>query len=92
LEIITGRPPRMVNYLDAEYWKMYPKMPAADLARFVALAKRGHPFLGTMVVEDAPGQHPDIMREALKEQQRVDLVRSFEYCRKTLNVGANWRT
>ncbi len=91
LEIITGRPPRMVNYLDAEYWKMYPKMPAADLARFVALAKRGHPFLGTMVVEDAPGAHPAIMTEALREQQRIDLVRSFEYCRKTLNVGLNWR-
>jgi hypothetical protein len=31
------------------------------------------------------------MDEALKEQQRVDLERSFEYARKTLNVGLNWR-
>ena len=32
-----------------------------------------------------------VMDEALKEQQRVDLERSFEYCRKKLNVGINWR-
>ena len=31
------------------------------------------------------------MAEALKEQQRVDLERSFEYCRKKLDVGVNWR-
>jgi len=29
--------------------------------------------------------------EALKEQQRIDLERSFEYARKKLNVGVNWR-
>jgi hypothetical protein len=45
-----------------------------------------------MVVEDITGQKPaPIMEEALKEQQRVDLERSFDYCRKKLNVGVNWR-
>jgi hypothetical protein len=91
LEIITGRPPRMINYLDRDFWKAFPKMPAEEFARFVALAKSGHPFLGTMVIEDAPGMKPEVMVDALKEQQRVDLVRSFEYCRKKLNVGVNWR-
>jgi len=47
--------------------------------------------MGTMVIEDAPGSKPEVMVDALKEQQRVDLVRSFEYCRKKLNVGVNWR-
>ncbi|MDE3168325.1 MAG: sugar phosphate isomerase/epimerase [Acidobacteriota bacterium] len=91
LEIITGRPPRFMNYLEPEFWKAFGKMPAWEFARFVAWAKTGRPFLGAMVVEDVPGKKPAVMEEALKEQQRVDLVRSFEYCRQTLNVGVNWR-
>jgi sugar phosphate isomerase/epimerase len=91
LEIITGRPPRMLNYLDREFWKAFPKTPAAEFARFVALAKSGHPFLGAMVVENVTGKKSPVMDEALKEQQRIDLVRSFEYCRKKLDAGINWR-
>jgi hypothetical protein len=37
------------------------------------------------------GSKPPVMAEALKEQQRFDLERSFEYARKKLNVGINWR-
>jgi len=47
--------------------------------------------MGPMVIEDVPGQRPQIMTEALKEQQRLDLVRSFDYAKKKLNVGINWR-
>jgi hypothetical protein len=36
-------------------------------------------------------QHPTIMSEALKEQQRFDLERSLEYAKRNLNVGVNWR-
>jgi 3-oxoisoapionate decarboxylase len=91
LEIITGRPPTPLPYLEADFWKIYPKMPAWEFARFVALAKSGHPFMGVMVIEDAPGPHPEVMTAALKEQQRLDLERSFEYCKKILNIGINWR-
>jgi sugar phosphate isomerase/epimerase len=91
LEIITGRPPRVMPYFEADFWKAYPKMPAGEFARFVALAKGGHPFMGAMVIEDVPGKRPPAMDEALKEQQRVDLERSFEYARKALNAGTNWR-
>jgi sugar phosphate isomerase/epimerase len=91
LEIITGRPPRLLPYFEADFWKAFPKMPAAEFARFLALARTGHPFLGAMVIEDVPGKHPEVMDEALKEQQRLDLERSFEFARKTLNVGVNWR-
>ncbi len=92
LEIITGRPPAVHNYYDPEFWKLFPKMPAWEFARFVALARSGHPFMGAMVVEDINGQKPEVMRGALKEQQRIDLERSFEYARKKLNVGINWRS
>ena len=92
LEIITGRPPRILPYLEPDFWKAFPKASAAEFARFVALAKSGHPFMGIMVVEDAgSGMPPAVMREALREQQRIDLERSFEYAKKKLNVGVNWR-
>jgi sugar phosphate isomerase/epimerase len=91
LEIITGRPPRVIPYFEPEFWKAFPKMPATEFARFVALAKSGHPFMGAMVIEDVPGRRPAVMDEALKEQQRADLDRGFEYARKSLNVGVNWR-
>jgi sugar phosphate isomerase/epimerase len=92
LEIITGRPPTELPYLEADFWKAFPKTPAAEFARFAALAKNGHPFMGSMVIEDIAGTKPSpLMAEALKEQQKADLERSFEYARKKLNVGVNWR-
>jgi sugar phosphate isomerase/epimerase len=91
LEIITGRPPTMLPYLEPGFWKAFPKMPAAEFARFVALAKSGHPFLGTMVIQDVPDKASQVIKDALKEQQKLDLERSFEYAKKKLNVGINWR-
>ena len=38
LEIITGRPPRILPYLEADFWKAFPKMPGWEFARFVSLA------------------------------------------------------
>jgi sugar phosphate isomerase/epimerase len=92
LELITGRPPRIIPYLEPDFWKAFPKASGAEFARFVALAKSGHPYMGAMVVEDVAGAKPAIMTDALKEQQRFDLERSLEYAKKKLNVGVNWRT
>ncbi len=91
LELITGRPPRIIPYLEPDFWKAFPKASAAEFARFVALAKAGHPYMGAMVIEDVAGTKPAIMTEALKEQQRLDLERSLEYAKKKLNCGINWR-
>ena len=90
LENITGRPPRVVPYLEPEFWKAFPNASAAEFARFVALAKTGHPLMTTMVVEDA-GKQPPEYEAALREQQRVDLERGFEYAKKKLGVGVRWR-
>jgi len=87
LEIITGRPPEVIPYLEEDFWKIFPKTPASEFARFVALAKSGHPFNGTMIMEDAPGKHPAEYTAALKEQQRVDLIRSFDFVKKQLGGG-----
>ena len=87
LEVITGRPPRVVPYLESDFWKAFPKANAGEFARFVALAKRGHPFDGYMVIEDGAKQPPPAFKAALQEQQRVDLERSLDHARKKLAAG-----
>lgn len=90
LEIITGRPPAVLPYFDPEFWKDFPKTTAAEFARFVALARKGYPFLGPMVIGGAGKQPPEI-DAALKLQQKIDLERSLEYAKKTLGLGIRWK-
>jgi 3-oxoisoapionate decarboxylase len=92
LEIITGRPPQVLPYLEPDFWKAFPKANASEFARFVALAKNGRPFTGYMVVEDGAVEPPPEFKAALREQQRVDLERSLEYAKKSLGAGVRWRS
>ncbi len=87
LESITGRPPRIVPYLEQDFWKNFAHMPASEFARFVDLAKHGHPYMGAMVVEDTPGKKPAEYTAALQEQQRVDLERGLTYAKTKLGLG-----
>ncbi len=91
LEIITGRPPQILPYLDPDFWKYFRQMPAWEFARFLALAKKGHPYIGPMVI-GGEGKQPPAIEAALKEQQRADIERSLEYAKKKLNVGVRWRS
>jgi len=88
LEIITGRPPQVVPYFESDFWRWFRKMPAQDFVRFVELAKKGHPFMGVMTIEDAANARklPEYAA-ALREQQRVDLERSLDYAKTVLGVG-----
>jgi sugar phosphate isomerase/epimerase len=86
LEILTGNPPRVLPYLEQDFWKVYSKARASEFARFVELAKRGRPFMGTMMTAPSAGR-PAEYTAAMKEQQRIDLERSFEYARNVLKVG-----
>jgi len=90
LEIITGRPPEVLPYLEPDFWKAFPKTPAWEFARFLALAKSGRPFMGSMVIGEWSDNSP-VLEAALKEQQRVDLERSLEYAKKKLGLGIRWR-
>ena len=97
LENITGRPPQVLPYLEPDFWKAFPKADAAEFARFVALAKRGGPHMGTMVAADLsriPGAPPVPAQyeAALQEQQRFDLERSLSYAKQVLDVGVRWRS
>ena len=53
--------------------------------------KKGRPLMKPMIIADVPGERPPAFAEALKVQQKLDLERSLEYCRKTLDVGMRWR-
>ena len=90
LEIITGRKPQILPYLEPDFWKAFSKMPASEFARFVALAKSGRPFMGNMLIAGT-GKNPPAIETALKEQQRIDLERSLDYAKKTLGIGVRWK-
>jgi hypothetical protein len=90
---ITGRPPQVLPYLEAGYWKLYPQARAADLARFLALAKNGRPYEGHVVVEDLQGRPiPAHFLSAIQYQQREHMERSVAYAKNTLGLGIRWRT
>ena len=67
--------------------KNWRDMKAADLARFIVLAKQGHPYEGPMVIEDVPGKTPPPIAAALQYQQRDHMERGVEYARKVLGLG-----
>jgi len=89
---ITGRPPQILPIFEQDHWKLYPKARAADLARFMALARKGQPYDRNMVVEDLQGRStPPHFVEAIQFQQREHMERSIDYARKTLDLGVRWR-
>lgn len=70
-----------IAYLKQEFWTPWPQMRAAELARFVALAKRGRPrptFSPPAGVDRA---------KAEQDYQRGELERSIRYCKETLGLG-----
>lgn len=85
-EVITGRPPYILPYLEEDFWKPYSKLPSADFARFVRLVKQGRPFAGAMMIAGT-GKQPPAYEAALIEQQRIDLERSLAYARKNYGLG-----
>jgi len=92
LEVITGGGPRIMPYFEPDFWLAYPKTPAGDFARFVNLAKKGHPLMAPMLIAGGRGgSQPPEYQAALRVQQRVDLERSLEYAREVLDVGIRWR-
>lgn len=89
---ITGRPPQDLRLFDAEFWPRYSEAKASDLARFLALAKQGHPYENHMVIEDLPGRKaPAEFVAAIQYQQREHMERSVDYGKKALDLGVRWR-
>ncbi len=85
---ITGRPPHVHPIYDDGFWKGYPEVKAADFARFLALAKKGRPYEGHVVVEDLQGVPiPAHFLPAIQYQQREHMERSLGYARRVLGLG-----
>jgi sugar phosphate isomerase/epimerase len=81
IETISGFS-RELAYLDPAFWKAWPAMPASSLARFLALAKRGHardPY--------KPPADESARASAEQEYQRGEIERSIRYCREKLSLG-----
>ena len=90
---ITGRRPVEMRYLDPNWMKNWQDVKASSLARFLNLAKNGHPYEGEMVIEDIVGQtRPEAYAAALQYQQKEHMERSVEYGKKVLDLGNKWRS
>jgi hypothetical protein len=80
IETISGGAREFAIY-GADLWKAFPKARAADLARFLALAKRGRPV-------EAFKPPAGVDREkAQQDYQRGQVERSLRHCREVLGLG-----
>lgn len=86
LEIITSLPPRVLDYLTADYWALYPDAAANEFAQFLKLVERGRPYTGAVLTADWDNM-PAAYRDALAIQQRWQLEKSVRYCREVLGIG-----
>ncbi|MBI4890217.1 MAG: sugar phosphate isomerase/epimerase [Acidobacteria bacterium] len=84
LELITGRPPRVIPYFEREFWKAFPKARAGEFARFLALVEKGSPLMGAMVIEDVGGVKPPEFVAALKRQQWMDLEAGLKFAQEKM--------
>lgn len=95
LEVITGRAPRELHYVDlgSEFWRMYPGMLARDFVRFATRAARAaaQPF-EQLVLPTGSMAPPADQLEPFRAQQRQHLERSVRWCQDHLGAPAERRT
>ena len=80
IETISGFA-RPFPYLKADFWKNYANMPAADFAKFIAIAKRNKPF---ETVKNPEGKSRS---ETEQLGQKAEIERSIKYCKEVLGLG-----
>jgi hypothetical protein len=80
IETISGFN-REFPYLQADFWKAWPDMPAASFARFVSIARRGTPRAAWSPPAGADRE------KAEQDYQKGEIERSLIYCRGTLGLG-----
>ena len=95
LEVITGRAPRELQYVDpsSEFWRMYPGMLARDFVRFATRAARSaaQPF-EQLVLPTGYMAPPADRLDAFRAQQRQHLERSVRWCQDHLSAAPEPRT
>jgi sugar phosphate isomerase/epimerase len=75
IENIVSAQPRIMRVFDPATFKEYPKMPASELSRYLALAEKGKPL---PAVDPAPGK-------SRGQQQCEDLEVCVKYLRKLVS-------
>ncbi|MEZ4661041.1 MAG: sugar phosphate isomerase/epimerase family protein [Caldilineaceae bacterium] len=85
LEIITSLAPRILNYLEPEYWEAYREMPAWEFAQFLQIVHNGRPHTLATLTANWGNLDPDV-KPALAAQQRAMLEKSVQYCRNVLGI------
>ena len=80
IETISGFN-RELAYFKKDFWKAWPNAKGEDLAKFIALAKRGKPR--------DPWQPPagQDRKQAEQEYQKDQIERSLRYCKESLGLG-----
>lgn len=86
-EIVTDSPPRVLKYLEPEFWEACPDRPAAEFAHLVKVVKEGRPLIGPRPSVRRGQDIPPGCQVALVVQQRPDLRRSVRYCQEMLGIG-----
>lgn len=86
LEILTSLPPKVLNYLEPEYWEVYQEYPAAEFAQFMKLVAHGEPYTAPILTANWSNLTPEI-KTALAAQQRAMMEKSVNYCRERLGLG-----
>ena len=80
IETISGFN-REIPFLKADFWKVWPKARAVDLAKFLALARKGKPR------EQWKAPEGKDRKLAEQEYQKSEIERSIKYCREQLGLG-----
>jgi len=80
IETISGFN-REFPYLQPGYWDLFPKMSAADFARFLALAKQGRPRDTWRAPQGVPRE------KAEQDYQKSEIEKSIRYCKDVLGLG-----
>lgn len=86
LEIISTLPPRVLNYLEPEYWTVYADQPAGEFAQFLALVANGESYTAPTVTADWGAITPQL-QTAMAAQQRINMEKSVAFCQERLGLG-----
>lgn len=81
LEIITTLAPKVLNYLETDYWAVYQGQPASEFAQFLALVSNGQPYTAPIVTANWGALTPELL-PAMAAQQCLMMERSVQFCRK----------
>ncbi len=80
IETISGFN-RQFAYLQPNFWELFPKMPAQDFAKFLALAKHGKPRDSWKPPQGVPRE------KAEQDYQKSEIEKSIRYCKEVLGLG-----